>query len=1023
MNLSAPFINRPVMTTLLMIAIIFFGVIAYKKLPVSDLPNVNLPAITVTVEYPGANPQTIANNVVSPLEREFLGIDGVQSIASTSSTGSATIVIQFILEKSIDTAALDVQNAINTAGPYLPQNLPYAPTYEKTNPSQTPIMFFALSSETMPTYQLYDYAYTYIGEKLSTINGVAQVTVYGTPFAVRIQVNPQKIAAKGLGIDEVAASIQNANVNIPTGTLYGSTKEYTIDVNGQLRYAALYDSIILKNETGNVVRLRDVGRAVDSTAYDKQSQRYLTQNTDQSCIIFGVLTQPGVNSMQVISAVDQVLPKLQETLPGSIQLHRVYDKGVYIKEAVRGVEFTLMIAFLLVVFVIFIYLGKPTNTLIPALALPISILGTFAVMFLLGYTIDILSLLAITLCIGFLIDDAIVVLENIVRHIEMGQTPWEAALQGSKEIAFTIFSMTASLASVFIPLIFMGGIIGRLFHEFSIVIVTAILVSGVVSLTLTPMLCSRFMRAHHINGQKTRMERFSENLNQKLVAFYGRTLAKVLQFPRLTLSAGAATVVASALLFKFLPTDFLPPDDLGFVIVHSQAPTGTSPFQMMNYEATLSQMIKNHPAIESVLAMAALSEDNKGDMFVQLKDYKKRPPIQKVIQDLQRTLQTFPGAQTWVKPMPLIDLQVSTTDINAPYQYTLQSTNLNLLYSTTNKMMQEMKKVPTLSQISTDMEIQQPQLNIEILRDKASALNLSASAIENGLSFAFSGSNLSPINDPQYQYYAILEVEPKFYSDPSLLSQLYIRSSTGRLVPLSAATRMTETLGPLHINRLNGFPAVNIFFDVTDSSLGPAVAKIKNLSRTHVPPNVTGEIQGTANVFQTSFGNLILLFFTTFFVIYIILGILYENFFHPITVMSTLPSAALGGLLTLALFQFPLSLYAFVGLILLLGIVMKNGIIMIDFANDAILEGKTPLEAITYACRVRFRPILMTTFSALMGALPIALGMGGMVAQGTRPLGFVIIGGLIVSQVLTLYLTPVLYLFFERLREKIKSRI
>lgn len=1021
--ISQLFIKRPVMTTLVMIAILFFGIIAYKKIPVSDLPNVNYPAITVTVEYPGANPSTVANNVVSPLERQFLTIEGVESIASTSSTGNATIVLQFALEKSIDSAALDVQNAINTAGPDLPQNLPYAPTYDKTNPSQTPILYFAVASDTMPLHELYGYAYTFIGERLSTISGVAQVVVYGSPFAVRVQVNPQKLAAKQIGIDEVAAAIQSANVNIPTGTLFGKTGEFTIDVNGQLNQASYYDSIIIKNETGNIVRIRDVGKSLDSTHNDKEYIRYFSSDTEKACVVFGVLTQPGVNSMKVISDVNRILPKLESSLPGSVSLFRVFDKGVFIKEAVRDVEMTLCVAFLLVVFVIFFYLGKPMNTLIPALALPVIIIGTFAAMYLLGFTVDILSLLAITLSIGFLVDDAIVVLENIVRHVEAGMPPFEAALQGSKEIGFTIVSMTLSLCSAFIPLLFMDGVIGKLFHEFAVVIVSAVLISGFISLTLTPMLCSLLVRPHHTQNKKTAMERLSEKFNLTLVTFYEKTLAVVLRHPKATLSVGACSVIASILLFKFLPTDFLPPDDIGFITVHTQSATGTSPFQMMKYQDELTRKIKNHPAIDSILSFGAIPNDNKGELFIRLKPYKDRPSMQHIIQDLRNTFQQFPSVQTFVKPVPLIDLQVSTTDIKSPFQYTLQSLDPALLYQSTDTLVQQMKTIPTLSQISTDLEIKQPQLNIEILRDKASALNLSASDIENALSYAFAATNLSPINDPEYQYYAILELEPKYYSDPSLLSQLYIRSSTNKLVPLNAATRQSQTVGPLNINRLNGLPAVNIFFDVGTNALGPAISKIEDLAHKSLPATVTGQVQGTADVFKESFANLNLLLLVTIFVIYIILGILYENFLHPITVMSTLPPAALGGLLTLFIFNYPLSLYAFVGLILLLGIVMKNGIILIDFANDAILAGKTPLEAIQHACHQRFRPILMTTFSALMGAVPIAIGMGGMTAQSRIPLGLVIIGGLIVSQVLTLYLTPVLYLFLENLREKCHKKL
>lgn len=1010
------------MTTLVMIAIVFFGIVAYKQLPVSDLPNVDYPAITVSVSYPGSSPTTVANNVVSPLEREFLTIPGLQTIASTSSTGSAIIVLQFDLRKSIDSAALDVQTAINTASPNLPQDLPYAPIYHKVNPSQTPILYFAVTSMTMPRYQLYDYAYTFIGERLSMVSGVAQVQVYGAPFAVRVQVNPQKLAAKGIGLDEVATALQNANINIPTGTLYGPQREYTINVDGQMGQAALYNQVIIKNEDGNIVRIRDVGRALDSLSNDKEYQRYMTHTQSQESVVFGVLTQPGVNSMQVISDINAMLPHLESSLPGSIKLERLFDKSEFIKEAVTDVQLTLFIAFSLVVLVIFFYLGKPLNTLIPSIALPITIIGTFAVMSILGFTIDILSLLAITLSIGFLVDDAIVILENIVRHVEMGKPVLEAALQGSKEIGFTILSMTLSLSSVFIPLLFMGGIIGQLFHEFAVIIISAMLLSGFISLTLTPMLCSRFIKPYHEKAAQTFMEKVAGRVNSLLLSMYEKGLQLVLRFPKTTISFGAACIAATLILFRILPSDFLPPDDLGMIVVHTQAATGTSPYEMMRIQSELEDIARCNPAIESLISLGAMPNDNKGAMYIRLKPFKERPSISQVLDELKKAYASSTSAYVYLKALPLIDLQVSTSDINAPYQYTLQSLSSDELYSAASELMQAMQTLPHLTQISTDMEIKQPQLNLTILRDRAYALNVSAQALENVLSYAFAATNLSPINEPENQYYVIMEVEPKFYSDPSYLSQLYIRASNNKLVPLSAVTRSEQTVGPLNINRINGLPAVNLFFDTGKGALGPAIQQLETLAHRTLPPTVTGQIQGTANVFKASFANLTMMLLVAFFVIYVILGILYENFLHPITVMSTLPPAALGGLLTLVLFRESLSLYAFVGIILLLGIVMKNGIIMIDFANESIQAGKSPKEAIVHACLTRFRPILMTTFSALMGAVPIALGIGGMTAQGRRPLGIVIIGGLIVSQLLTLYLTPILYLYLEKLRERVHQK-
>jgi len=1021
MNLSEIFIRRPIMTTLVMIAILFFGIVSYKKLPVSDLPNIDYPSITVSVSYPGANPATMADNVVAPLEREFLTIQGLQMMASTSNTGDATIVLQFSLDRTIDSCAQDVQAAINEATPQLPQDLPYAPTYSKVNPSQTPILYFAITSYTMPQYNLYEYAYNFIGERLSTINGVAQVVVYGQPFAVRVQVDPQKLAAKSIGIDDISAVIQNQNVYLPTGTLYGKNTEFTINVDGQLTAAELYENIIIKNDNGAIVRIRDVGKALDSLYNDKQFFEYYTPDAEIPAVVFGVQTQPGVNSMQVISDVNDLLPQLEQNLPGSVKLHRLFDKSEFINESVADVEMTLFIALALVVLVIFVYLGKAIETIIPALALPMTIMGTFALMSILGYSIDILSLLAITLSIGFLVDDAIVVLENIVRHVEKKEPVFEAALKGSKQISFTILSMTLSLTAVFIPLLFMGGVIGLLFHEFAIVIVSAMLLSGFISLSLTPMLCSRFV-VPHIPGKETWMEKLSQKINEKLLAIYDKSLQLILTHRKTTMAFGLGSLVLSFTLLRILPTDFLPPDDIGFIVVHTQAADGTSPFKMIEYQKTISAIAQKHPAMESMVSIGGTPNDNKGVIFFRLKPFGTRPPIGDVINSLHGELKGIPGVASYLKALPLIDLQVSTSDINAPYQYTLQGLYEKDLYDAAEKMIAKVKTTPGFKQVSTDLELKQPQLNLSILRDRASVLNISAQSIENALSLAYGTINLSPINEPSNQYYVILETEPKFYRDPSVLSQLYLRSSKGDLVPFNAVTKASESVGPLLINRINGLPAVNIFFDLDKIPLGTAVSHLETLSRDNLPPTVTGQVQGTADVFKASFANLNFLLLITIFIIYIILGILYENFLHPITVMSTLPPAALGGLVVLFLFNIPLSLYAFVGFILLLGIVLKNGVILIDFAIEATQAGKTPLEAITAACHTRFRPILMTSLSAIMGAVPVALGIGGMTALSRRPLGIVIVSGLIVSQILTLYLTPVTYLMLENLREKFHKK-
>lgn len=1007
------------MTTLLMVALFFFGILSYRALPVSDLPNVDFPAISVAVNYPGANPETMANNVTIPLEKEFLTISGLQTIASTSTSGSTIIVLQFSLDKSIDIAAQDVQAAINRATPQLPQNLPYAPIYRKSNPSNNPVYYASLTSATVSNADLYNYANTYIGERLSLIDGVSQVTTFGSPYAMRIQVNPQKLAAKGLGINDVAAAIQNQNVNLPTGSLFGDTREFTISVKGQISRQDAYNAIVLRNDNGAIVRLCDVGRAFDSVSDDKIYQKFMTQDESVSAVIFAVQTQPGVNVLSVAKKIEKMLPELEDGLPKAIRLNSLFNRADFINESVRDVQTTLLIALALVVLVIFGYLGKAIDTLIPSFALPISIMGVFSLMFVYNYTLDILSLLAITLGIGFLVDDAIVVLENIVRHVEQGKKPFQAALDGSKEISFTIISMTLCLAAVFIPMLYMSGIIGKLFHEFAVVIVGAVLISGFISLSFTPMLCSRFIPPH---GIPTRVEKFSAHLNHTLVALYGKSLEWVLKHRAVALALAFAGLILSVVLFNILPKDFLPPDDLGLIVVHTQANDGTSPFQMNRYQDTVAEILRKNKSLESSVSLAAFPDSNKGILFLRLKPFKERPPIDEIANSLYKQTSAIPGIQTFYKSLPLITFQVTTSDVKGNYQYTLQGLNTQELYKYADIMLKKIKNLPGFTQVSTDLELTQPQLNIDILRDRASILNLSAQDVETAFQLSYSNSNLSPINQPDNIYYVIMELEPKYYKTPEALSQIYLRSSTNQLVPLNSVIEMRENLGPLNINHINGLPAVNIGFNLTDIPLSSAVKQLQGLARQTLPATVTGSLQGTASIFQSSFSNLTFLFIITIFIIYIVLGVLYENFFHPLSVMSTLPPAALGGLLVLILFNEPLSLYGFMGMFLLLGIVMKNGIIMVDFANHALTTGKNAHEAIVHACLTRFRPIFMTTISAIMGALPIALGLGGMTAQSRRSLGLVIVGGLIFAQFLTLYLTPVVYLYLETLREYIAKR-
>jgi HAE1 family hydrophobic/amphiphilic exporter-1 len=1018
-NLSALFIKRPIMTLLVMATILFFGILSYQALPVSDLPNVDYPTIQVTASYPGADPSTMANSVTVPLEKKFTTVQDLISISSTTNTGSTTIVLQFTLDRSIDAAAQDVQSAINQASEQLPQNLPYAPTYTKVNPSDTPILFLVLSSATMPLGSLYDYADTVVAQRLNIVPGVSQVLVYGYPYAVRVQLDPQKLAAKGLGLFEVGNIIKSQNAYIPTGTVFGGRNEFTIDVDGQISQASGYNPMILKvDDNGGITRLQDVGQALDSIQEDKFYAHYVSKDKNVAAVVLAIQKQPGANALTIIDQINTILPRLETELPGSVSMDRFFDKSEFIHESVADVQMTVLVAFILVVIIIFLYLGRPMNTLIPTLALPMSIVGTFIFMYLFNFTIDILSLLAISLSIGFLVDDAIVVLENIVRHVEMGETPMQAALNGSKEISFTVLSMTLCLISVFIPMLFMSGIVGKIFFEFAVTIVTAVLISGVISLSLTPMLCSRLVPPHHGEGNKTRVEKMSEKLNDAMVRKYSKGLEWVLGHRLLIVLVGIISVVAAVAFFQRLPKDLFPPDDLGLIQGLTQSKDGTSTFQMIEYQKTINEMIRDNPAIDGIISVGAYPTDNQGVLYIHLKPYQQRPPILDMIHSLYAKLYDIPGVKTFLKTVPLIDLQVGTTATTGDYQYTLQSIDPDALYSSAVTFYQKMQKLPGFSQVYSDLQVNQPQLRMNIQRDKASLLGITASDIENALSIAFANFNLSPINMPDNQYYVITEVLPKFYRDPSQLAQIYVRSQSGDMVPLNEIVTMKEDLGPLTINHIDGIPSVTISFNISQA-LNQAIAAINQLAAETLPPSITGSVQGTADVFQASFADMTFLLMITIFVIYVILGILYENFFHPITVMTSLPPAALGGLFTLFITQNTLSMYALVGVILLLGIVLKNGIILVDFANESIEKGMNPHDAVKHACLTRFRPILMTTISALMGALPIALGVGGLTAQSRRPLGLVIVGGLIFSQLMTLFLTPVVYLYLQRLKERI----
>ncbi len=1024
MNLSEIFIRRPVMTILVMLTVAFFGILSYRALPVSSLPDVDYPTITVNIDWPGADPETVANNVVVPLEQQFTSIQGIQTISSTSYTGSATIVLQFHLDRNIDLAAPDVQAAINAASAQLPQNLPYAPSYTKTNPTASPILFMCLTSPTMTKGELYNYAYSVLAQRMAIVEGVSQVQTYGSPYAVRLRVDPQKMAAKGLDINDVGAAIKQANVYLPVGTLFGEKREYTIDVNGLLIPAALYDPVIIKNDNGSITRFRDVGHAIDSVENDKQIITFYEPEFTAPSVVLAVRKQAGANTLQVIDTINGLLPALQAEIPGSVRLIRIFDESTFIWDSVHDVELTLFVAIILVVMVIFLYLGKIRDTIIPVVTIPLSVLGAFIVMLQLKYTVDILSLLAITLAIGYLVDDAIVVLENIVRHVEHGEDPYTAALNGSKEISFTILSMTLCLCTIFVPLLFMGGIIGRILHEFAVTIVATVFVSGMIALSLTPLMCSRLIPRHQENRKKKFVERFSESLNNRVIKIYSPSLDWALKNRFMIMIVGLASLALSIFLVVKLPKDFLPPDDLGVIEAYLQSIDGTSPFLITDYMDKLSGMLVNDPNIENIIGVSAYPQDNEAVLYLALKPIHKRLALDPLLHHLRSIVRQLPGCQVFLKPLPLINLQVGATESKGDYQYTLQSLSADDLYKAGPELVVKMKALKSITAVVSDLDIEEPQAKIEIQRDRASQYGITASQIENALELAYATSNLSPISTPTYQYYAIMETFPHFYRGPSDLQQLWFRNANNEMVPFSAICNLKETLGPLTVNHIDGLPSATISFNLAQNvPLETALKDVQNLAKQTLPTNVTGVIQGSASVFQSSFANLKFLMIIAFFVIYIILGILYENFFPPITVMSTLPPAALGGLLSLMLFGQTLSLYAVVGMIMLLGIVMKNGIIMIDFANASrIHENKTIHDSIHHACMVRCRPILMTTFAAMMGALPIALAIGGATAKSRQSLGIVIVGGLIFSQIMTLYLTPVIYTYIEELHEKLTKK-
>jgi hydrophobic/amphiphilic exporter-1 (mainly G- bacteria), HAE1 family len=1029
-NLSELFIRRPVMTVALTVSVIVFGVFAYSRLPVSDLPAVDYPVIQVQVSYPGATPETMANNVATPLERQFMQIPGLEMVTSNNGQGHSSFVLQFDLNKSLDGAATDVQAAISRASGQLPVDLPSPPTFTKTNPNDQPIQYLVLVSDTVTEGQLYDYANTQVGERISILPGVSQVAVYGTQSAIRVKADPSAMAIRNITLDDLTTAIKNGTSYTGAGQFDGPHRSFLLQPQGQLSTAEQYNNLIVGQDRGAPVFLRDVASATQSVQDERIDMRFWARGYSNlgATVVVAVFRRAGTNAVEVAKSVRDLLPAIEKQLPPSVRIAVAYDRSATIVTNIKDVQTTLYLAFVLVVMVIFTFLGRATDTFIPAVALPLSLLLTFIAMNVLGYSLDNLSLMALTLAIGFLVDDAIVFLENTVRLMEEGRPALEASIKSAQEISFTILTMTLSLAAVFIPLVFMGGLVGRIFREFSITIVISILASGLVSLTLTPLMTSRLLSGRGPGSKKTWVERVSGNIEHKVLQVYGRQLWFFLRHRWISAFIWLVCFVGTGYLFYAVPKSFLPIGDSSFIRGVLVAQEGSSPDQMHQYQTAAEKILHSNPAVRATFTMSGNGQflpANQAFLLAFLKDPSQRAPIGQVAGQLMGgIMSTVPGALVFLQPNPVLEISTgATANIQGQFAYAISGVDPREVYDSANKMIAKMHEYPGFLFVNSDLFNHTPNLSVEILRDQAKLYGVSETRILNLLHDAYSQNYSYLIKKPTDQYQVILEVADNERADPQDLSKLYIKSDDGqRMIPLSAVTTWHPIIGPQAVNHINQFTSVTLFFNMKpDYTVGQATNFVETAAKQILPPGVRGSLQGEALTFRNTASDLVVLMFVAVFVMYVILAILYESYLHPITVLSSLPVALVGGLLTLWLFHSEASLYAYIGMFMLMGIVKKNGIMIVDFAEQRVRQGIPDDEAIHEASMERFRPIMMTTMAALLGALPIALGYG---ADGSsrRPLGLVVIGGLVVSQFVTLFVTPAIYLYLEDFQEKVLDR-